>query len=362
VEPHEFCNPVNKTHDGSEDGIENELPHLMCYKLLNLDEVAIERYVEDTDQFGSELLRVGSAGTLCLPTVKCCEADLGEDPLSGDCIDDPQVCGSLVASLEASTNHFQCYLSSRAGQCVGGPNEGSPCSSDAQCPESTCGGGAAPENFPGTCSVNDTIACQSDDDCPAEDFCVLEPVELVDQFHGECSPQSAVCEGGGADGEPCDDPGGSCGDGGTCVDVSGEACLRDSDCGFAVCLGTSSTISETWAHCNPTAKQVVDDEGEPVGEPTPIVDEETHLKCYDVEQDGEEAFGIKELLVFNQFTDEGGQHLEVSTIGSKLCEDATKEVVSPGRRGCGLLGIEPLALLLAVGYGMRRRSRRHPKP
>jgi len=362
VEPHEFCNPVNKTHDGVEDGIENGLPHLMCYKLLNLDEVAIERYVEDIDQFGTETLRVGSAGTLCLPTVKCCEADLGEDPLSGDCIDDPQVCGSLVEAVEASTNHFQCYLSSRAGQCVAGPNEGSPCSSDAQCPESLCGGGAPPANFPGTCFVNDDVACQTDADCPAEDFCVLEDLELVDQFHGECSAGSGVCEGGTADGEPCSTPDESCGDVGTCVDRTGQACLRDADCGSGICLGTGSTISRTWAHCNPTAKQVVDAQGAPVGEPTPIVDAEAHLKCYDIERDGEEAFGIKELLIFNQFTDEGGQHVEVSTIGAKLCEDATKRVVSPGRRGCGLLGIEPLALLAAVGYGMRRRSRRHPEP
>jgi hypothetical protein len=320
VEPFEFCNPVSKNGDGIEAA--DPLPHLMCYKLMHLDEIATGRVVTDSDQFGDETLRLSSPATLCLPTVKCCEANLGEE-----CVDDPQLCPGLVPDVEGTTNHFQCYTASR--------EDGTP----------------PPAEFPAQCDGGDSpgAVCTDDSDCrstdPAEPdgTCIPTPVELVDQFFpGICSDGS---------------------------DNAGDPCLFNSDCpdtvdpiGEGVCLGagTNSDLTSATLHCNPTEKQLADSQGNPTGPVTPIVDEEGHLKCYQI-ADEEPAGNLRELVIYNQFAPEG-QRIEVGSNGVKLCETAAKRVDDPGRKNCGLLGIEGLALLGAMRLGSRWRRARRKAP
>jgi hypothetical protein len=103
VSPLELCTPVNKVgiEEEEPDLLHPDNPHLMCYKLQNASLVPPVD-LRDTDQFGSEELRVRSPSALCQPALK-------------NCVPDPEAEPPVVCDLEATQqalSHFECYQAS----------------------------------------------------------------------------------------------------------------------------------------------------------------------------------------------------------------------------------------------------------
>jgi hypothetical protein len=96
--PTEICNPVDKNGEG----IKNPDAHLMCYKLLYSGRTQAKKVI-DTDQFGSETLRVGSPVEICLPAMKNGVGNLQQ--------------------IEKILNHYACYRAATEPGTVPFPEE-----------------------------------------------------------------------------------------------------------------------------------------------------------------------------------------------------------------------------------------------
>lgn len=67
LNPYMFCNPVEKTHAGNVTPIVDKEAHLACYWMTR---VPYETVRDTRNQFGFQVVQVGPADTLCVPTRK----------------------------------------------------------------------------------------------------------------------------------------------------------------------------------------------------------------------------------------------------------------------------------------------------